>query len=530
MRVPRGQVIERVTLSQDDLSVDLDVGISALPETQFIMLDASSEMVNLQQVVQANVPRLWQGDDQATSLIFYSADTAILAPTNRTDDIDNFLASYNSNSGTPACLGDALAEFDSDTLIRDYEQSWRILLITVGDFSGSANCVSSDLPTAPSVLDIIAITSEIDPMLQDLLERSGGRFYTANLRSIEARINEVIAEFGKLTYAVEGTLPDNWNLEQAFELEVEFSNGIEEAQIITFREYNVPAPATPTPLPVATATIASETVNQVQVTPQADADDDDSVASTPILATAIPDSSPTEVSGNNGIAILLIVAAILFVVGAVVIALALSRVRRRPEPEYPTQESNFYESLASNQESEQTLKRNGERNNVSGDVVEPLTQIARLDKTEAGDELMADDDHLLVTQVLSDERFRSMMEQSQTNDEIIGWVRLLVSGQEHHRDIELTRRGLVIGRSQDCDIQITGDRAISRQHARLDVRQNNQVTVSRLSAVNPVVVGGIQISNRHPLASNDVIHLSDETRLIFIANIDDAVDNDDTQH
>ena len=120
-----------------------------------------------------------------------------------------------------------------------------------------------------------------------------------------------------------------------------------------------------------------------------------------------------------------------------------------------------------------------------------------------------------------------MMSQSRSNVEIIGWIRLV--SKDINRDFELTRRGAVVGRSQECDIQITGDSAISRKHARLDVSAINQVTISRLSAVNPVLISGIQINNLHPLAPNDVIHLSDETRLIFIAKVEpDEFDDDDT--
>ncbi|MEO1166695.1 MAG: FHA domain-containing protein [Chloroflexota bacterium] len=85
------------------------------------------------------------------------------------------------------------------------------------------------------------------------------------------------------------------------------------------------------------------------------------------------------------------------------------------------------------------------------------------------------------------------------------------------RDQPLTMRGAVIGRSQECDIQITDDRAISRKHARLDVQADRQVTISRLSATNKVVVGGVQVGNKHVLKPNDVIHLTDTTRMVFIA-------------
>jgi pSer/pThr/pTyr-binding forkhead associated (FHA) protein len=79
---------------------------------------------------------------------------------------------------------------------------------------------------------------------------------------------------------------------------------------------------------------------------------------------------------------------------------------------------------------------------------------------------------------------------------------------------------LLVGRSTDCDIQITGDPAISRHHARLEVAEDDSITISRLSATNPVIIGGVQVGNHHPLRPNDVIHLSDATRLIYIEKPD----------
>lgn len=154
------------------------------------------------------------------------------------------------------------------------------------------------------------------------------------------------------------------------------------------------------------------------------------------------------------------------------------------------------------------------------------TQAAKLDDTYMEESAeFGDEDELLVTQVLTDERFKQMVQQSKSNEEIVGWMRLSTEGEAASEDFPLTAKGAVIGRSLDCDIRVKEDRAISRQHARLDVRPNGQVTISRLSAVNPVVVGGVQVSNRHPLKPNDVIHLSDRTRLIYVAKDIDFVED-----
>ncbi len=525
VRVPRGQTINEATLSQDDMMITLDADVVALEQTQFIVLDASDAMVNLQPVVQSNMPRLWQTGLQATSVLFFDRDVTVLRPTTRTEDIDNFLTEYTINSGAPACLSEPLMALND--LTRDYDRSWRILLVTTGDFSGSANCDTQALATAPAPIDVIAITSDIDPILQDLIDRSGGQFYTANLRSLEARTNDILAQWGQPSYVLAGDIPENWDRAAPFELDIALSNGTEETLTLSFRDYNVPLPLTPTPQPTLTSLPATDVV--------AIASAEATQAIVAASATTIPTSATLNdtLLDNDGVAILLVIGAIFFVVGAVVLALALSRVRRAPNNDAPVSNGNFYETLTKpNPQSSDSLSstRVRERNIASVAYDDSDTKISNFDDTRMMDAINQpeeDQDNLLLTQVLTDDRFQSMMAQSQSNDEVIGWMRLVIEGVDAERDYELTRRGALVGRSLECDIQITGDRAISRKHARLDVRNNDQVTVSRLSAVNPVVVGGVQISNRHPLEPNDVIHLSDETRLIFIARQDELIDNEE---
>lgn len=517
VRLSRGQRIEEASLSQADNTITLEADVLALDVTQFIILDASNEMVNLQSVVQSNVPRFWRASEHLTSLIFFDNTTEILQATNRTEDIDNFLTNYSITPGSPACLGEALTAINN--LERDYERTWRILLVTVGDFSRQASCRLQDLPTLPAPIDVIAITDTIDSDIQDLVDRSGGQIFNANLRSVETRINEILSQWGQSTYALRGTLTEAWNPDEEFELDVRISNGTQETITLKFRDYNVPLP-----------TIATLTSASVVITPTATISVESTTSNLAIIEnTAIPTLTPeinpptdNQDDSSNGVAILLIVGAVLFVIGAVVLALALSRVRRAPVDDQPVSPPNFYQTLDS-LPTDDNDRRIRERNIIMQNDDEPVTQIAD------SDTIIEDLDELLVTQVLSDDRFRTMMEQSQNNDEVVGWMRLL--GQTIDRDFELTTRGAIIGRSQECDIQITGDGAISRKHVRLDVRGINQVTVSRLSAVNPVLIAGIQINNRHPLVPNDVIHLSDETRLIFIskdAQAEDDDDNDDT--
>jgi hypothetical protein len=521
VRVPRGQTVESAELVQGNHLIVLEAEPVQLPETQWILLDSSDEMVNLQSVVQSSVQRFWRGSSAETGLIFYSSEITSLRPTDSSEQIDAFLTSYAATAGEPACLGQAIAAINDSE--RDLDRSWRILIVTAGDFSRQDACDIADLASLPAPVDVIAITEEADTALLELLDRSGGIINNANLRTVEARVNEIRTQWGQPSYALSGEWSSDFDESASFDVNVSLSNGTEETTTIRLREYNVPPPPEPTVEPTAivlatippraTDTTAPETTEvAVVINPTAEAS----------VTTSDNDS------GDN-VAFLLIIGAILFVVGAVVLALALSRVRRPSSLDTSKPSPNFYESLDTPHYSEaaMTATKIRERSIVEdADIGETriapeaagLGSSAKLDDTYLDDDAeYGDEDELLVTQVLTDERFKQMVLLSKTNDEVVGWMRLSTEGEAQSEDYPLTQKGAVIGRSLDCDIRVKDDRAISRQHARLDVRPNGQVTISRLSAVNPVVVGGVQVSNRHPLKPNDVIHLSDRTRLVFIA-------------
>jgi hypothetical protein len=521
VRVPRGQTVESAELVQGNHLVVLEAEPVQLPETQWILLDSSDEMVNLQSVVQSSVQRFWRGSSAETGLIFYSSEITSLRPTDSSEQIDAFLTSYAATAGEPACLGQAIAAINDSE--RDLDRSWRILIVTAGDFSRQDACDISTLASLPAPVDVIAITEEADTALLELVDRSGGIINNANLRTVEARVNEIRTQWGQPSYALSGEWSSDFDESASFDVNVSLSNGTEETTTIRLREYNVPPPPEPTvePTAIVLATIPPRATD----TPAPETTEVAIVTNPTAEASVIPSDN----GSDDNVAFLLIIGAVLFVVGAVVLALALSRVRRPSSLDTSKPSPNFYESLDTPHYSEaaMTATKIRERSIVEdADIGETriapeaagLGSSAKLDDTYLDDDAeYGDEDELLVTQVLTDERFKQMVLLSKTNDEVVGWMRLSTEGEAQSDDYPLTQKGAVIGRSLDCDIRVKDDRAISRQHARLDVRPNGQVTISRLSAVNPVVVGGVQVSNRHPLKPNDVIHLSDRTRLVFIA-------------
>ncbi|MEO1166610.1 MAG: hypothetical protein AAFV98_22725, partial [Chloroflexota bacterium] len=239
LRVPRGQTIDEVEVVQGDNTLDLAIEPDALPITQYILIDDGGEMVNYQAVIQSTIPRFWASGERETGVYFFDATLETLQPTDRAEQLDDFLSGYTATAGDPACLGTAL-----DALLtqeRDIDRSWRVLVITAGDLSRQTNCATETLPTSlPAPLDIIAITTEVDDALQTLVDENGGSIYTANLRGIEQRTNEVSTSWGQPTFLASGALPDGWDADATFELTVTLSNGTEETQTVALREYNLP--------------------------------------------------------------------------------------------------------------------------------------------------------------------------------------------------------------------------------------------------------------------------------------------------
>jgi phosphohistidine swiveling domain-containing protein len=478
-------------------------------------------MVNFSSAVQSHVQLLLEpAANKTTGLIAYNSQLNILEPTDDTEAIKEFMSNYFATPASPACLGDAIQALNEN--FRELTRSWRILIITTGDFSRQAICGTQDLAALPAPVDIVAISDTEDDRLLNLVAASGGgNIRRANSRSIETTIGAVRTQWMRASYALRGDWPTDWNSESSFELNVTLSSGSVEALPAEIHDYNLePVEPTVAPTDIPTATVENTAVPATLES---------------VEATQIPSNETnSEPASDNNVAFLLIMGAILFFVGAVVLAIAMSRVRRPTPTITPNVNPSFYETLEETEvEAALGATKIRERSIVGED--EPVTRIAPQDDSNTDTQSArakaspqfddnSNEDDILVTQVLTDNRFKQMVEKSLTDEEVVGWLRLMTEIEP--RDYELTSRGAVVGRSQDCDIQVRGDRSISRQHARLDVRSNGQVTISRLSAVNPVLVGGVHVSNRHPLKPNDVIHLSDRTRLIFIAKEDEFEDDE----
>jgi pSer/pThr/pTyr-binding forkhead associated (FHA) protein len=81
----------------------------------------------------------------------------------------------------------------------------------------------------------------------------------------------------------------------------------------------------------------------------------------------------------------------------------------------------------------------------------------------------------------------------------------------------MRRNTITIGRDDECDIVIHNDPTVSRQHAQLIMSLDGQLQIKRLSKTNPIFVNSTEVNVAHTLQPNDIIIISEQARLIFIA-------------
>ncbi|MCA9912833.1 MAG: hypothetical protein KC496_05775, partial [Anaerolineae bacterium] len=246
VRVPRGQTISEAAILNGDETIPVEIASVPLPQTQWVLVDSSDAMINFQSAVGSALDRFLRGGEQASGLIFFGRDLQILQPSEGNPEVADFLVRYTATAGEPACLAPAL-NILNDT-IRSYDRSWRILLITAGDFAQSNDCPPDTMPLSlPAPIEIITINDSVDPQLSELVDSNGGQTLTANLRTVEARINEVRTLWGQPSYALQAELPSDWDASQPLELRVSLSGGGEETLSIPLRDdYTRPIPPTPT--------------------------------------------------------------------------------------------------------------------------------------------------------------------------------------------------------------------------------------------------------------------------------------------
>ena len=93
---------------------------------------------------------------------------------------------------------------------------------------------------------------------------------------------------------------------------------------------------------------------------------------------------------------------------------------------------------------------------------------------------------------------------------------IVVSGKSRGNYLPLRREPSIIGRDEDCTMQVLGD-LVSRQH--LEIRYNEadkSYTAVDLNSANGVLINGLHIEEPQSLKDNDSIVLG-ESKMLFTA-------------
>lgn len=542
--VPYGQSINRASLTIDSQIYTLRAEPVPLDVVQWLVLDASDGVVAVQPVIQEQVKTLLNDNDRMTGIRTYNESVTEL-PLTASSTALSFLSDYTATSGRDGCVWDALntlPEFDAN-------KSQKVLLIT-GTVSPQFNCNQLQPPQSAYTIDVIQVSDSADDTLQQLSNQTNGSFSTATLRTIQTRINEKRILWSQPTYRVQGEIIGY--RDGLHPLQVQLSSGTELETSIRLTEVSGAAANTgntggvvglATVPPLATVSTGANpqtepTAALATVAPQptAIAQGDNTIAATamptaqtqpttPIVATItdssneLPELEPapeteTEIEAENTGALAfitetnpIILAGIALILGAVVllviVGLGTSRTNTQTMANDVEMVTDIYNSVGTKTS---ILNLNDPPQQATDDDEEEL------DLTDIFDE---EEEELLLTDIAEDDELQAMIQQA--SPAVHGWIRL--SGE---RTVDYpVEHNMSIGRSPECDIPIMDDKSVSRQHVRLEVR-DDAVYLIRESNKTQVVIGGRLVLAPTQLHDNDVIHLSPNTRFAFITRKDSS--------
>lgn len=203
--VPRGQTVEAATLTVNGNTVNLQPEPAPLAAERWILLDSGETVVNTATTTQAALQRFLQttGADNRTGLVIYAQRPTLYFPTDSYSELQLLLDDYNARVSEPGCLGDALAALAAEG--RPLDRARRVLVIA-GPLSRQGLCTNESYTPVSAPVDQLIITEDADNLYLDIQERSGGELFRANIRTIEARLNDVSALWAQPSYRLDGTL------------------------------------------------------------------------------------------------------------------------------------------------------------------------------------------------------------------------------------------------------------------------------------------------------------------------------------
>ncbi len=560
--VPRGQTIEMATLVLADTTLLLDTVPVPLPVTQWLILDQSEGIINIAPTIQTAVNRFLQGTPATTQtgLVLYSDSINRFLPSANQDEISTWLTGYSGRANTPGCIGDALVTV-GEQLASIPTSVQRVLLIG-GPASRQNVCTGRDFQPLGVPVDVIVLTDEIDTFYHDIIERGGGVLLRANIQTLAARVNEIKALWANPVYALTGTYTGQ---SVTGDLRLTLANG---SVVNLAVQLQTGAALTDSTMPVAanglsvlqdplsqipaTEPVTSQTEGAATTVPapeqiiaQPAVTQSDSVGSNPPTTNNEPvrvvgdiqvmSSEPTPIMLNNPVAeaesaVLLSpqpdiqpvridspkeVAAdvtadfsqyLPFIGGgALLLALVLFgviRSRRSSEsrPALETRSSADHTLIEFDQRSSTEIEFQDTGGSGFSSEIEAGDPY---DMTEMFDGPV---DDFELTEIITEADMLAVVKPP------VALLKVEPNGQVY----ALRRPQTRLGRMGECDIHLSDDRQISREHVVFVITEDDAIHME-VHTHNPVMVNGQRITGAHPLRIGDTLQLSTVTRGTVLA-------------
>lgn len=531
--VPQGVVIEQAILTTSSSDVGLTIQPDPLPVIQWLVLDASQNMVNIGPQVQNSLENaLSDFTNAATGLIIYHDAGTVYEPTHSQPDIARNLDAYDPQDRPVACVYDALAELAASPYLSD--MAARGLLVSAG-ISDQTECQHTTLTSPGMPIDVLLLLNSDDAALREIAESSGGEFLRAQLPQLQARFDDIRTRWSQPVFRLDsaaGAVDDDRG-----EVKLSLSDDSEVVFEVAFAVFaDLLSDGSPLPTPTLTSTVtltpsatASATItpsrtssptstgivpsvtftntptiqptqpivpatnlqtSRVQATTQPTATRTISPAATLVPPSPIPVVPPKVVDNN----VLIIGGGI--AAGAVVLLVVVLLLRPsglgKPEatvggsdstrilPTAHAESDDFYEIAP--RPSGTVIVQEGEE-----------LDFAEIDTERESTEMISLEDVLAAIR-----------------PPVVGSLLNETAGQSY----EIKRPTTLLGRDPICDIIIQRDRQISRQHVRFNVAENDRATIAILTH-NPVLINGIKVEGTVQLKTGDVLQLSTKTRVVF---------------
>ncbi len=572
--LPRGETVADAALEINGESIPLETADDSLPQTWWVLLDASGGVLNTAPAIQNAVERFRQTlpADAALNLLLYAEDVTGYGADFPERSVEDGLEEYAALANQPGCVSDALrvvaeAERDPDAVRR--------VLLVGGSYSRQGLCDEEGYVDLAAPVDVVVVSPQVDDFYLDLVERSGGSLERAILQNIQPRLDEVAAAWANPVIRLRSEANALGEEPGEGQLTITFSSGATLQTEVALRTVE-PSPemlatfAALTPSPTATFTPSSTpsetptptdtltpTVTRTS-TPTATNIPTDTATPTPSqthTATATPSDTPTNTptetttatetasptatetptttatATDAGPAVGLLATpggtladgtpaplisneAIIILGGILAIAMVIGTLLVILGRNASASSQTGTPPILQRAEDERTEPIPEEVIRRYQNDFYDLHRTRPIEPLEGEGEQPADGEDQRDTLI-------QQMDGQTEHTEIVSMDELMASTQPvtaylydeaREASYEIRRPETLLGRLERCDITIKGDPQLSREHVRFVIDEEERIWMHILTR-NPVAVNGTAITERVLLHVGDELQLTTRTKM-----------------